>query len=354
MNRWIRRGLIVYLVLAPFALCAGILIWLEIPFYLIGGWIVFLRRTLPGVRWNPAAIGSGVVVLVVITGLVHVGGLSFVRRIRASRSSVESIAPTGSRDHKPDFRWSFRMTTCVLASVLALFAAGLGVVGVVSHVFQMRIRERMIDDGGFSRHVYSRFYIKELAIGVSNYAGAHEGRLPKGTTFDRHGRGDFGWLVRILPFVEQTTLYQRIDFASPWDSVANRRVFSTPIQKFLDVAVDDGTNETDLGLAVTHYAANQYVLGFHQPLAMSEVSDGTSNTMLASRAMGNFRAWGDPVNARDLALGISKSANGFGSNDGGVYAAMVDGSVRFLSDKTDITVLKALATPNGGESIPEF
>jgi hypothetical protein len=60
-----------------------------------------------------------------------------------------------------------------------------------------------------------------------------------------------------------------------------------------------------------------------------------------------FRAWGDPVNWRDPAVGIGHSPETFGgAAESGVHFVMADGSVKFASANTDPHVLKSLATPN--------
>jgi hypothetical protein len=84
-----------------------------------------------------------------------------------------------------------------------------------------------------------------------------------------------------------------------------------------------------------------------------EFTDGTANTLLVGEVNANFRPWGDPANVRDPARGINRSAYGFGGppGSGGALFAMADGSVRFVSERVSPTALKALATPDGGESV---
>ena len=57
---------------------------------------------------------------------------------------------------------------------------------------------------------------------------------------------------------------------------------------------------------------------------------------------------------RDPSLGINKGPNTFSSPGGrGVQFIFGDSSVRFINNDIDPKVLKALATPNGGEVIEE-
>jgi DNA invertase Pin-like site-specific DNA recombinase len=59
------------------------------------------------------------------------------------------------------------------------------------------------------------------------------------------------------------------------------------------------------------------------------------------------------VEERDPARGVNRSPYGFGGpvGAGGALFALADGSVRFVSERTSPAVLRALATPDGGEPI---
>jgi prepilin-type processing-associated H-X9-DG protein len=86
---------------------------------------------------------------------------------------------------------------------------------------------------------------------------------------------------------------------------------------------------------------------------MSDITDGLSNTLLAGEVNGNFKPWGYPANWRDPALGINKSPDGFGSpwrRRKGANFLFADGSIHFIQDDIDPVILKALSTPDGGET----
>jgi hypothetical protein len=97
------------------------------------------------------------------------------------------------------------------------------------------------------------------------------------------------------------------------------------------------------------------MFGPNTSVALEDIRDGTSNTIMAGEVNANFRPWGHPVNLRDPARGINTSPDSFGSPfAGGMHFLLCDGHSRFVSEDIDSAVLKALATPDGGEHIGEF
>ena len=89
--------------------------------------------------------------------------------------------------------------------------------------------------------------------------------------------------------------------------------------------------------------------------SVESIRDGASHTILLGQVVQNLQPWGSPRNVRDPAVGLG-NPNGFGAlpHEPGVLVSMADGSVRTLSTKTDASVMRALATPDGGEAVPSF
>ena len=169
------------------------------------------------------------------------------------------------------------------------------------------------------------------------------------------------WETALLPYLEQKQLASQIKHDVPWDAPENEACFQQPVNVFLHPSVTRASGETgrfdERGFALSHYAANGWVLGADNSFTIKEITDGTSNTIMAGEVRENFKPWGDPSNFRDPMLGINKSPNGFGGpyrNLDGANFLLVDGSVRFISDKVDPNVLKALSTPAGGENVSEY
>lgn len=109
------------------------------------------------------------------------------------------------------------------------------------------------------------------------------------------------------------------------------------------------------GYAVSHYAANSQVFRPDKTWSFDEISaiDGLQNTIVFGEIANHFQPWAAPGNLRDPAMGLGDGLNQFGMSDNlTVCFAFADGSVRTISRDIDPKILKALATPDGGEELP--
>jgi prepilin-type N-terminal cleavage/methylation domain-containing protein len=197
--------------------------------------------------------------------------------------------------------------------------------------------------------------LKQMLIGLHNYHSAYgmfppyykDYGNPAGNT---SGQGNVFYFL--LPYIEQENLFKQIDLQVPWDHPKNAPHFRTVLRTYQHAAIDV-TNVN--GYAASHYAGNVHVFGGDLPRAIPrDFPDGTSNTIMAGEAAGNFRPWGHPLNWRDPARGLHKSADGFGGpSRTGTLFVMADGSVRIIKNDVSPDVLKALSTPDGGELVPD-
>jgi len=198
-----------------------------------------------------------------------------------------------------------------------------------------------------ARRSQSSNNLKQIGLALHNYHSTHH-TFPPGATVDEAGVSHHSWITQILPFIDQNPLYERVDFDVPWNDPANSGVFVTLIPTLLNLSENE--KFTASGNAVSHYAGNMQVMFDNSMMPISEMTDGTSNTILGGEVHENLHAWGDPHNVRDPALGINSSPDGFGRPVGdGALILMSDGSVRFMSENVDPAVLKALSTPAAGD-----
>ena len=203
-----------------------------------------------------------------------------------------------------------------------------------------------------ARRTQSRNNLKQIGLALHNYHDALES-FPPGGVFTDDGTPYHSWQTMVLPYVDEAQLYNSIDFDRPWTDPANTQHFQRQISSYLNPAAP---NVPSSGGASSHYAGNSSVLFENSHIAIKDVTDGASATILAGEVAAGYKAWGDPTNVRDPAAGMMFDSNTFGSpgDPSGCQFLMMDGSVIFISGDIDPDVLKALSTPDGGEPPPTF
>jgi prepilin-type N-terminal cleavage/methylation domain-containing protein/prepilin-type processing-associated H-X9-DG protein len=266
--------------------------------------------------------------------------------------------------------------------------------------------------------------LKQLTLSIHNFHDTYRS-LPSTQRVGTAGVRT-GWVVRDLPFIEQGNLAALYDFNASWETlptnrplVANRvKVFECPSNPVLGQM--DGTLNTNPAwdppiAACCDYAAVNGVwsattgqgfdgaMPWNAQIRLTDVSDGTSNTLLLVESAGRPLVWqagrrlagysattrvnggGWPRPTSDYQL-IGSSADGtafpgpcvincttgpncgpgmyphpvFGTqpdtqvyafHPGGANVAMADGSVRFVQQSVSFSTFAALVTRAGGEVV---
>ena len=189
---------------------------------------------------------------------------------------------------------------------------------------------------------------KQIVLAFYNYHDTH-GALPPLYTVDEEGNPLHSWRVLILPFIEHQELYRQIRLDEPWNSEYNSQFHdampsiyvcpSSPVKRL--------SGCTYSGIAGGSFLPAKEA-GSVIGLKFSDVSDGTSNTLAIVEVREPFN-WMDPtadVTVEEFADGIKSGS----FHTGGMNAALLDGSVRFIPSAIAPESLRAMATPSGGES----
>ncbi len=241
-------------------------------------------------------------------------------------------------------------TTAIVFLVLGIvFAVMVVVVGVLIALLLPAVQQAR----AAAQRTQSKNNMKQIGLALHNYADTYN-MFPPGGIYTKKDEPYNAWMTSILPYVEQSRVYEMIDSNQPWTSPANQPAFQMVIPAYLNPAI--GAQQSTVGsLGAAHYAGNSQLLVKNKGRKFSEITDGTANTILAGEVSSGFKAWGDPDNLRDPAGGIGSGPQQFGgaTNQGSQFL-LADGSVRFISSNVNPQVMKALASPDGGEQIGEF
>jgi hypothetical protein len=322
----------------PVMLCSGVLWPFQASYALVAGWVHFLARVLPQITVNANGVLTGVVGLLAFVAGLHL----FARWFYAASPDA------------PPHRWQFRWTLGLTALVVVMFAAGIATVGTLHQIGWLATSPvPLIGREGEPERYRSANNLKQMALGTLGFVNqSRDSRLPPGYTTDRVGNPLYGWQAAILPYVEQETLAKQIHFDLPWDAADNQPPFQQIIRTFVHKNLP--ARAPDNGYALSHYAGNIHVLPPGTGLRLAtDFKDGISHTLLLGEVSAGFRPWGHPLNFRDPARGIGQSADAFYGPRAAGYTQFVlaDGSVRSVRNDISPTVLKALATPAGGEDV---
>lgn len=243
--------------------------------------------------------------------------------------------------------------------------------------------------------------LKQIGLALHNFNDAYKGFPAANQTTP----SSQSWTVFILPYIEQQVLADRYRYDLDWDDAATNDanpggVNQTIVTLFLCPSAP--TNRlADRHRGVTDYDAintiarpnpfvsnmppsdptNIGVLGKDVNRRLTEVTDGTSNTILIAEsagrnqlwqmghlisASGTTGAWANPsteiavsgFNPATMSVlgpcGVNCSNNNevYGFHSSGANVVFADGSVHTLPPGLDINVLIALMTRAIGETIP--
>jgi prepilin-type processing-associated H-X9-DG protein len=259
--------------------------------------------------------------------------------------------------------------------------------------------------------------LKQIGLALHNYHDTHS-ELPMGWLgFDSVGGPDFvgdpgwAWSTRILPFVEQRSLYEsEIDMNLPVTHPVNDQARLTVIQTFICPS-DIGENVFDLKDAIseeiegpnviTRLAKSNYpgVFGtqdihaicepgepdyngcqangmffLNRGVAFRDITDGLSNTFMVGERWSKwvYSTWtglvpgGWHAPARVVAVAsdefppnseenVEQQTHNFSSyHAAGANFLLCDGHVQMITETIDLSVYNALCTRQGGESVGDY
>jgi prepilin-type N-terminal cleavage/methylation domain-containing protein len=229
----------------------------------------------------------------------------------------------------------------------------------------------------------------QLGLALHNYEFAHEA-FPAGVSGDPGPIKSLpeghhvGWIVRLLPFIEQQALASHFVFEDGAYAASNAKVRAAAIQGLVcpSSPIEPVRNENGLKVAVSSYAGSHHaveapidttnngILFLDSRIRFSDITDGSTNTLLIGERRGSESdlGWvsGTRATLRNTSTlvpaerGTRRSeptpedplfVGGFGGNHAGHLAVvgMADGAVRMLAGDTDAEILRQLGDRADGE-----
>jgi len=199
-----------------------------------------------------------------------------------------------------------------------------------------------------ARRTQCKCNMKQLGLAMHNYHDAFK-VYPPAAIRDEEGRALLSWRVVILPFIEETGLYQKFHLNEPWDSPHNLPLASPMPPQFR--CPSDRTSRLNASNYVIVIGKETYFPPEGQ-VNVKDVKDGTSLTVMIGEVAGNTVPWTKPD---DLVFDQNFTGKGTFSSAhaGGWQVQMGDGTCRFISEKTDVKTLRAIMTIAGREIVDE-
>lgn len=189
--------------------------------------------------------------------------------------------------------------------------------------------------------------LKQIMLAMHNFHDTFQ-HMPR-DSYDADGKPLLSWRVHILPFIEQSALYNQFHLDEPWDSEHNREL----------IKILPATYTTPADQAMATEGRTRYLRPLGEGLPASEegdlkfqdITDGTSNTLAVVEVPAtNAVIWTRPGDFNvDMTFPVQSLLPG---ESKGVLGARYDGSVQnFLKESLSDDILKALLTHAGGEVV---
>jgi len=191
--------------------------------------------------------------------------------------------------------------------------------------------------------------VKQIVLAMHNYHDVH-GTFPPAYTVDENGNKLHSWRTLILPYMEETVLYDKIDLTKPWDHEANAEARETVVETYQcpNTAVD--ASQTSY-LAVV---GPGFAFSGSEPITFKDIIDGPSQTLVVVEVAPKHTVhWMAPEDTDEAMLhGLNKDSET--NHVGGVFiVGFADGHCEAIGTDLSTKARRAVLTIAGGEVLDE-
>lgn len=222
---------------------------------------------------------------------------------------------------------------------------------------------------GAARRIQCVNCLKQLGLALENYQACYStlppGALSLADRIDAPSSSRIGWIVQVLPFLEQQPVWDVINTQVPWDEPQNRTA-SVVHLNILNCPADPAAAGSMAGVSsfvgchddrdVPIGPSDHGVLFLNSTIMHEDVLDGMSETIYLGekRYQPLEDGWmsGGRANLRNVGVLLNATVEGFGSHHpGGANFAFGDGSVRWLGNSINPHIYRSLGNRSDGEMI---
>jgi prepilin-type processing-associated H-X9-DG protein len=188
--------------------------------------------------------------------------------------------------------------------------------------------------------------LKQIGLALMTYESQY-GCYPPAYVADANGEPQHSWRVLILPQLGRQDLFNRYDFAEPWNGPNNLQL-ATQMPDVYGCPAD-----TDAPRQFTSYVAAigpDRMFPGDQPRKLREVVDGLSNTIAVMEFAGSQINWLEPRDGPVLGESTATGAPS-SSHPRGATVLFADGSVQSVASDVDAGALEAMLTVDGDDEV---
>ncbi len=202
----------------------------------------------------------------------------------------------------------------------------------------------------FTRRISSGNNLKQIALAMQNYHDTF-GQFPRPFWRTEDGQRTLSWRVAIAPFTEHRTIPWRYEASAGLNNEVNKSAAECVEPIYQQPGLPrDGTFDT-FYMVITG-PGTMFEEG--KDFAMRDILDGTSNTIMVVEVKNSGVHWIEPsdLDIRTMIMQVNaEDSNSISSPwKNGAQVVMADGTVKFLSNKTLESTLRAMITRSGGET----